>query len=326
MTGSTQADEGGVEVENGRFEATPSLDLDGEGDTEDEMYGAIEDVVDDLIAATEDARESEVFREFLDAQSRFHSYSFRNTLLIKMQRPDATRVAGYRTWQDEFDRQVQKGETGIRILRPIITTRCPVCENAPSYHDKIGCEYDDTAPDEWDSGLVGFTTATVFDIGQTEGEPVPMLPTDAEADDTEAPLDAFLDAAASLGVTAEVVAPDEWNRRGSGSCDLTDGSVEALGGRSDAAVVGTLAHEYGHAELHAEGGEAENEADREAREVETEAVAYVVGRYFGLDMSGSAFYLAAWSDDDGEKIRKRLDRIAAVSGRIIDAVRDEIDD
>jgi len=91
-------------------------------------------------------------------------------------------VAGYRTWQEEFDRHVTEGESAIWIWAPIITKQCPECENSPSYHENSDCDYDETPPEEWSKGLVGFRPASVFDISQTDGEPLPDLDTEATGD------------------------------------------------------------------------------------------------------------------------------------------------
>ena len=154
-----------------------SVSVTQTGTRSDEMHSTIEHWVDDLVASVGDAQASEEFQERLDVQSRFHDYSYRNTLLIKRQCPEATRVAGYRTWQEEFDRHVQKGESAIWIWAPIIMAQCPECENSPSYHEEGDCESDKTPPEEWSEGLVGFKFTLVFDIVQTEGK-ADHLPTD----------------------------------------------------------------------------------------------------------------------------------------------------
>ncbi len=151
----------------------------------DEMHSTMEAWVDDLVDEVDDAVSSEQFQEWLDVQSHFHDYSYRNTLLITRQCPHATHVAGYRTWQNEFDRYVEEGESAIWIWAPIIAKQCPECENSPSYHERSDCEYNETSPEDWSKGLVGFRPAPVFDISQTEGEPLPELETEAtgEADE-----------------------------------------------------------------------------------------------------------------------------------------------
>ncbi|SEP12525.1 hypothetical protein SAMN04487948_11546 [Halogranum amylolyticum] len=176
----------------------------------DEMHSTIEQWIDDLVDSVDDAQTSAEFQEWLDVQRQFHDYSYRNTLLIKQQCPEASRVAGYRTWQEEFDRHVEEDEQGIWIWAPIITKRCPKCENSPSYHANTGCEYDATPPEEWSRGLVGFRPAPVFDISQTDGEPLSDLETAATGDAGNL-VSQLTDAASELGVTVRIVPEDEWS-------------------------------------------------------------------------------------------------------------------
>jgi len=288
----------------------------------DEMHSTIEDWIDDLVDHVDDAQASAEFQEWLDVQSRFHDYSHRNTLLINLQCPEATKVAGYNTWRNEFDRHVQEGESAIWIWAPIITKQCPKCENSPSYHEQSDCEYDETSPDEWSKGLVGFKPTSVFDVSQTEGEPLPELETEAtgNADDL---VPALTDAADELGVTVRIVDADEWEHGDAkGVCKYRSKRdlqpvVEAKARSNQADLAVTLIHEYAHALLHAD---VTDETERSKREVEAEAVAYIVGRYFELDTSGSAFYLAAWQDDDADAIQERLGRIGSTAEELIETV------
>ena len=288
----------------------------------DEMNRTIEAWIDELVDRVDDAQASAEFQEWLDVQSRFHDYSYRNTLLIKRQCPEATRVAGYRAWQDDFDRYVQEGEQAIWIWAPIITKRCPKCENSPSYHEDSDCDYDEASPEEWSKGLVGFKPAPVFDVSQTDGEPLPELDRAAtgEAGDLVSQL---MEAADQVGVTVRVVPESEWSHgTAKGVCEkrsLYDGHplVKILDRSNQADLARTLVHEYAHALLHFN---VDDNSERSKREVEAEAVAYIVGRYYGLDTSGSAFYLAAWESDDPEIIRNRLDRISQTAAEIIDAL------
>ncbi|UPV77168.1 DUF955 domain-containing protein (plasmid) [Halorussus limi] len=290
----------------------------------DEMHSTIEAWIDDLVDHVDDAQESEEFQEWLDVQSRFHGYSYRNTLLIKRQYPEATKVAGYNTWRNKFDRHVQEGEQAIWIWAPIITKQCPECENSPNYHEQSDCEYDETSPDEWAKGLVGFKPTAVFDVSQTEGEPLPELETEAvgDADDI---VPALKDAAADIGVTVRVVDTDAWEHGDAkGVCRYRSKRnlqpvVEAKARSNQADLAVTLIHEYTHAILHAD---VTDETERAKREVEAEAVAYIVGRYCGLDTSGSAFYLAAWRDDDSGVVQERLGRISSTAQEIITAIKD----
>jgi len=287
----------------------------------DEMHSTIEAWIQDLVDEVDNAVSSEQFTEWLDVQSRFYDYSHRNTLLIKLQCPHATRVAGYRTWQNEFDRHVKEGETTIWIWAPIIAKQCPDCGNSPSYHERSDCEYDETPLDSWEKGLVGFRPAPVFDISQTDGKPLPDLETEAKGQADEL-VPALLEAADTLEVAVEVVSPRKWSHgNAKGVCQYRlekQPLVEVRDRENGADLAVTLVHEYAHALLH---GGIDTEDERSKRELE--AVAYIVGRYFGLDTSGLAFYLAAWEGDEPETILDRLERISSTAQEIIDVV-DEV--
>jgi hypothetical protein len=300
----------------------PSVSFDQTDTRHDEMHSTIEAWIDDLVDDVDEAQASDEFQEWLDVQSRFHDYSYRNSLLIKLQRPDATKVAGYNSWRNEFDRHVQEGEQAIWIWAPIITKQCPECENSPSYHEQSDCEYDKTPPEEWSEGLVGFKPTAVFDVSQTEGEPLPELETEATGDADDL-VPALEDAAAEIGMTVRIVDAAEWEHGDAkGVCKYRSTRdlqplVEAKACSNQADLAVTLIHEFAHALLHAD---VTDETERSKREVEAEAVAYIVGRYFGLDTSGSAFYLAAWQDDDADAIQERLGRIGSTAEELIETV------
>lgn len=294
----------------------------------EEMHHTIETWIDELVDDVNAARESEQFQEWLDVQSRFHEYSLQNTLLIKRQCPEATNVAGYNTWREEFDRHVTKEEQAIWIWAPIVARRCPDCQNSPTFHAKSDCAYDETPPEEWSKGLVGFRPVPVFDVSQTEGEPLPELEIAATAQEPVGTLiPALTEVAFELGVTVEIVDADEWaHGNAQGVCQYPPEDndhpvikVKAQANQADLAV--TMIHEYAHALLHVDmDHEYEPEPERAKREVEAEAVAYIIGRHVGLDTSGSAFYLAAWRGDDSGVIRERLGRISGTAQQIIGAL------
>jgi len=306
------------------IEMDPSASFGDSDQRSEEMHSTIEAWIDDLVDHVDEAQASEAFQEWLDVQSRFHDYSYRNTLLIKLQCPEATKVAGYRAWQEEFDRHVQEGESAIWIWAPIIAKRCPECENSPTYHEQSDCEYDETPPEEWDRGLVGFRPASVFDVSQTEGEPLPELDTAATGDAGN--LVAILeDAASDLDVEVRIVDAEEWvHGKAEGICKPRGSDerpvVEIRDRENEADLAVTLVHELAHALLH---GAISDPLARSSQELEAEAVAYIVGRHCGLDTSGSSFYLAAWADDDPDAIRGRLGRISQAAQRLLDVVEPE---
>ncbi|WP_438266783.1 ImmA/IrrE family metallo-endopeptidase [Haloarchaeobius salinus] len=303
---------------------TSRTQFDDSDTRRDEMHDSLEAWVEQFAELSDEASASAELQEWLDVQSRFHDYSYRNTLLIKHQCPEATKIAGYNTWRNEFDRYVSKGESAIWIWAPIIAKRCPGCGNSPSYHEKSDCEYDETPPDEWDRGLVGFKPVPVFDVSQTEDEPLPELDTEARGDGSEGELlDALVDAAPELGVRVNLVSPEEWSH-GSAAGVCTERStydcsllVEVRDDDNDAQVASVLAHEYAHALLHFDVNDAD---EREKREVEAESTAFVVSQYFGLDASRSALYVAAWDGEPAETIQERLERIVGTAREIISAV------
>lgn len=318
-------------------------DKDGRGDA---MEQKISEWVNELVEAAENAQTSDVFTQWMDTQAALHNYSRRNSMLIQMQNPEAKHVAGFYTWQNEYGRSVKKGENAVWIWRPNTVTahKCPECGNAPSYHewnDDLSCSRAGTDPDSWDINptdewergdiLCGFSPAPVFALEQTE----PMddedsvdaeafdLPTQTtgEAGDL---LDAVLQAGReSFGWDVEVVSPDEWNRKGAGYCTVTVNPRIRAVLETDADTVEVLAHEYAHALLHVE--QVDN-TEKDARELEAEAVGYIVARHFGLNADNSAFYLASWTCDDGhadaDDISERLDRISKTAKRIIEAVEE----
>ncbi|WP_247381994.1 ImmA/IrrE family metallo-endopeptidase [Halorientalis brevis] len=315
-----------------------SVDFSDKSTRSDDMEDSLEEWISELQEATEDARGAEVFRQWLDAQAKLHDYSPRNTALIHMQKPDASMVAGFWTWQNEFDRSVKEGESAIWIWRPntITAKKCPHCGNAPNYHEDnedLNCPLAPDAPEQWDSEdpnewtkgeiLTGFSPAPVFDVSQTEGKPLPESPdTDAEAVEAgqgEDVLTALQDAAREIGFPVEVVDVDEWDRDAKAIARTSEDPPEIeIQDRDPAAAAGDLAHEIAHAVLHT----GWDNPERPEREIEAEAVAYVVGRYFGLDTSGSKFYLAAWAGNEPEEITERMKTISNTAAKIIEAADD----
>jgi hypothetical protein len=305
-----------------QFESTGQPDPVSFGEKEtrkDDMEAATEQWLADLKESIGTARSSDLFESFLDAQARFHDYSRRNRLLIQMQCPAAKRVAGYHTWQNEFDRHVKAGEDAIWIWSPIITEKCPECGNGEKYHNIEGCEYDDKPPEAWEEGCVGFRPTPVFDISQTEGEPLPELPMEVGGSVSDQDLAAAVDTGEDLGFDVEIVQEEDWDEASQGYCKETENGVEVRtkAQESNAQTFAVLVHEFAHGLLHT--GEM-SEVERKKREVEAEAVAYAVGRHIGLEMERAQWYLASWDDEAEAEIDERLDRISEKAQELIDAL------
>jgi hypothetical protein len=253
-----------------------------------QLTAKIEAYVEELAALTDQARFSEAMRKYLDTAARFHHYSWHNTMLILLARPDARQVAGYRTWQ-QVGRQVRKGEHGVPILAPIF-----ICT------DKNDPESE---------RLLRFKVVHVFDLAQTTGEPLPEPPDWKSPERNELLAQRLLAFAESLGIRVTI--------------EPLPGSTQgaSAGGRillSPQAGTKTLVHELAHELLHQD-PQAERPASREAREAEAESVAYVVGRHFRLERLGSPSYLALWNADS-KVLKTHLERIVSCSRQIITAL------
>ncbi|WP_094765138.1 ArdC-like ssDNA-binding domain-containing protein [Luteococcus japonicus] len=244
------------------------------------LHAQIADKVADLTS-------SEQWQAWLRVASRFHQYSFNNTILIWTQRPDATLVAGYTTWQKSFHRQVTRGEHGIRILAPV-TRRLPKtnADGTPLLDDK--------GKPVMTTQIVGVKPTSVFDISQTTGDPVPEPPQPALL--TGQALDGLWQALATL-------VGEQGFRLERGDCcgangytDYTTRTVKVRDDVDDAQAVKTLAHELGHVLLHQPTTDADPVC-RGSREVEAESVAYLVTAAHGLDSSQYTFtYVAGWAE------------------------------
>ncbi len=246
-------------------------------------------------------RESDEYRHWLDTAARFHQYSWGNQLLISIQRPDASRVAGYRAWQG-MGRQVCNGQKGIRIL-------------APTFFRK-GCNCGDACECRANEA-VRFRSVSVFDIEQTDGAALPEIVTLLAGDGLGLPqrLEALADAE---GLTVD---RDPANARNgaNGWYSRDRALIWVRPDVDDAQAAKTLAHELGHhfAEHRVNGH------CREEGEIIAESVAYIVLRHFGLDAGGYTFgYLASWDTDDDKHFKAQLAEIQHTAATIIDRLEE----
>jgi antirestriction protein ArdC len=251
----------------------------------------IDDSLDVLARAVDDVRASEAFKAYLAVQARFHRYSWHNSMLIAMQRPDATRVAGYKTWQS-LGRQVCKGERGITIFAP-----CPWKR--------------ETDDGETEQGIF-FRAVHVFDVGQTDGNDLPDVdvPTvDTACDDLLAKLRRVADER-GIAVNFAKLSGGLFGVSKGGTIDVDNG--HATGQQAK-----TLAHELAHEALHKTD---RTGLTRSVAELEAESVAYVVCTHFGLNVEVRASrYIALWNGDS-KALRASLERIAKTARDIIDDV------
>ena len=228
----------------------------------------------------------------LKTMARFHRYSLHNVCLIVAQRPNATRVAGFHTWRT-LGRFVRKGEKGIAILAPIVARR-----------------RDDTEADE-SKTVVGFRTAYVFDVEQTEGAPLPR-PSEAQGDPGEA-IARLKNAIVSQGIALEYA--DDLG----GALGLSCGRrIRVLTGLSAASEFAVLTHEYAHEMLHRGSDRPES---RNTRELEAEAVAFVVGQAIGLEVADASRDYIHLYRGDSNALTASLERIQRTASSILQSVR-----
>lgn len=252
--------------------------------------------IDELVQALEQGK-SEKLLEYLAMLSKFHQYSFGNCLLIAMQRPDATYVAGFQRWK-ELGRFVKKGEKGIGIIAPIARKR--------KVEDEVGSDESTTV-----RSVTGFRVVHVFDVLQTEGEPLPEFAT-SHGDPGDS-LERLEELITQEGVTLV------YEEIPCGANGVSEGGVIRV--RPDLGPSETfrvLVHELAHEKLHQT--ERRKETTKAIRETEAEAVAFVVSRAFGIDsMARSSDYVQLWGGDK-ELLLQSLDHIQRVATDIIAAL------
>jgi antirestriction protein ArdC len=258
----------------------------------------IERIHEDLQRGVAQLSTEEDWRRALDVASRFHRYSWHNIMLILLQRDDATQVAGYRKWQ-EMGRQVRRGERGISILAP-----------------RFRVEEDEETSQKV-RRLAGFIGVSVFDVSQTDGDPLPSVESFVHRLDGDAPQllwDRLAEQVAAAGFTLERGEPSVHGANG--VTDFLSRTVTVAPWFSQAQATKTLAHELAHVQMHEQG-----EGSRARREVEAESVAYIVCRALGLETADYSFgYVAGWSGGDVKVVQETGTRVMAVASQILDAL------
>ena len=281
-----------------------------------DKLAALHEQISDGVAALV---ESDGWRAMLDTAAKFHSYSLGNLLLIGAQAPQATRVAGFRTWQS-LGRQVRKGERGIAILapctyRPTTAERPePAAPAAPAGPEPATTSGGGVAPDAGDKKQVrGFRLVHVFALHQTEGAPLPEVAPSLLVGQAAAGLWDALEGQV-LGHGYTVHRGD--TGRANGWTDPASRTVRVSGAVDDAQAVKTLIHELGHLEC---GHVADLPTYLTCRgRCEVESVAYVVAAAHGLDASGYSFaYVAGWAGGDLSVVRQAAETVTQTARRIL---------
>ena len=263
-----------------------------------------------------DVYSSDNFRKYLSCCSKFHSYSLNNTLLILAQKPDATLVAGYNAWQRNFNRHVDKGESGLIILAPVTSKITPLMDKADEDGNPILDENGDPIKEERVINQLRFTTTTVFDISQTSGEPLPSLIHNLTGSSDE--ILAFIDSVKNIcTIPIDYHSPSKDAVLAGGAkgyYSIAEDRIVLNMELEDMQIAKTLIHEYSHSILHKK-----TDKDSDQREIEAESLAFVLCDHFGIDTSDYSFgYIASYAAQDEAKLKTILSNIQSTAHEMID--------
>lgn len=297
---------------------TATIPLPVQGKDMDSIMQSLESGVEELFTSNR-------YQEFLKTMAKFHNYSFNNTMLIAMQRPDATLVTSYKNWQS-MGRQVMKGEKGITIIAPAPYKKMKEKEVLDENQRPIMGTDGKPKTEQVEVTVPHFKAVTVFDIAQTSGEPIqtlaPELLTAAVQD-----FDSFMQAIQKISPVP--IRFDEIDGNANGYYHNADKEIVIKKGLSESQTLKTAIHETVHAKLHdKEIMESLGvEKDRLTKEVEAESVAYCVCSSFGLDTSDYIFpYIAGWSSSrEMKEMKASMDVIRKTAGEMIDQLTEELE-
>ncbi len=284
----------------------------------------IKEITDKLQQGIEQLFESDSYKNYLKTMSRFTSYSLNNTLLIAMQKPDSTAVAGYGTWK-QLNRQVVKGAKAIKIIAPCPYKKAVETEVTDANGNNIIGRDGKPVTEQTEKVLMGFKVANVFDYSQTEGEPLPEL-----AHKLDGTVDGYSDFMEAIRQFSPV--PIEFKTiegSANGYYHLVDKNIVIDDSMSQAMNCKTGIHEITHALLHDKDAGLEKDAlpDKQTKEVEAESVAFTVCQYYGLDTSDYSFgYIAGWSSGrDLKELKSSLETIRQTAQTIISGIDLKLD-
>ena len=280
----------------------------------------IKEITDKLEQGIKELYESDRYRDYLNTLSRFHNYSVNNSLLIAMQKPDATYVAGFTSWQRNFERSVIKGEKGIRIIAPSPYKVKQEVEKVDAGGRAVLDADGKPVKEVQEIVIPAYKITTVFDVSQTEGKELPRISDELVGDVQE--YDRFLEAVRS--VSPVPISFEPIGNGANGYYHLSEKRIAIRDGMSQMQNLKTAIHEVSHALLHDKenGIKKDNLPDRMTKEVQAESVAYTVCQHFGIDTSDYSFgYVAGWSRGrELEELKSSLDTIRSCASDIINGI------
>lgn len=285
------------------------------------------EIVDSIENGIKELFESDKYQQYLSTMSRFHRYSVNNTMLIYMQRPDATHVAGFNKWRDQFGRNVLKGEKGIRIIAPTpYKKKVEEIKTDPETNAPVLDADGKAIIEEKEIRIPMFKVVSVFDVSQTSGKPLPQLAADLSGNVQQ--YEVFMEAlrrASPVPMEIKPVARDT-----DGFFSIKAQSITIRAGMSEVQTVCAAVHEIAHAKLHdyehmtelADDGETilvPGEKSRNTEEVEAESISYAVCQYYGIETGENSFgYIATWSKGkELKELRASLETINKTASELI---------
>ena len=289
--------------------------------------GRMREIVESIENGIKELFESDKYRQYLSTMSRFHHYSVNNTMLIYMQRPDATHVAGFNKWRDQFGRNVLKGEKGIRIIAPTpYKKKVEEIKTDPETNAPMLDADGKAIIEEKEIRIPMFKVVSVFDVSQTSGKPLPQLAADLSGNVQQ--YEVFMEAlrrASPVPMEIKPVAHDT-----DGFFSIKAQSITIRAGMSEVQTVCAAVHEIAHAKLHdyehmtelADDGETilvPGEKSRNTEEVEAESISYAVCQYYGIETGENSFgYIATWSQGkELKELRASLETINKTASELI---------
>ena len=283
----------------------------------------VKEITDKLEAGLKELFESEKYKSYLSTMSKFHNYSFNNTLLIAMQKPEATLVAGYQAWQKNFERHVNKGEKAIRILAP---APYKIKEERDKLDPVTGeMMFDENGmpqKEETEVTIPAFRAVSVFDVSQTDGKPIPEL----EVNELLSTVEGYEDfVQALMNISPVPIAFEDIPGDSKGYFSTAEKRIAVQENMSESQTLKTMVHEVAHSMLHDKEVNQSMDIpvkDRNTKEVEAESVAFTVCQHFGIDTSDYSFgYIAGWSNGRNMKeLKSSLDTIRKTASELITGI------
>ena len=283
----------------------------------------VKEITDKLEAGLKELFESEKYKSYLSTMSKFHNYSFNNTLLIAMQKPEATLVAGYQAWQKNFERHVNKGEKAIRILAP---APYKIKEERDKLDPVTGeMMFDENGmpqKEETEVTIPAFRAVSVFDVSQTDGKPIPEL----EVNELLSTVEGYEDFVhALMNISPVPIAFEDIPGDSKGYFSTAEKRIAVQENMSESQTLKTMVHEVAHSRLHDKEVNQSMDIpvkDRNTKEVEAESVAFTVCQHFGIDTSDYSFgYIAGWSSGRNMKeLKSSLDTIRKTASELITGI------